>query len=226
MSVSKNLRDTQARIARAAEKSGRTAKDITLVAVTKTIDVERVREVLACGAKDLGENKVQEMTAKAAQLEALGEKPTWHMIGRLQTNKAKAAADTAALIHSVDSMRLAQELSRRASTPINFLMQVNVAAEDTKAGVDVESAKVFARELQKLSNMCLRGLMTIAPAVENPEENRVFFGMMHKVFIDIRNDLDDNNISFLSMGMTSDFEVAIEEGANIVRVGTGIFGAR
>ena len=224
--IAKNLEDTRGRIARAAAKSGRTSADITLVAVTKTIDVGRIREALAYGVRDLGENKVQELVAKAAQLNEAGEKPTWHMIGRLQTNKARAAAQTAALIHSVDSMRLAEEIDRRAMSPVDVLMQVNAANEGTKAGIDVESAKAFAHDLQKLPNICLRGLMTIAPAVENPEGNRLVFGKMNKLFVDIRDGLDNNIVKFLSMGMTSDFEIAIEEGANIVRIGTGIFGER
>ena len=224
--IAKNLQDTRERIARAAAKSGRTAADITLVAVSKTVGVERIREALACGLSDFGENKVQELAAKAEQLNEAGEKVTWHMIGRLQTNKARVAAQTAALIHSVDSMRLAEELNRRAGSPIDVLMQVNAANEATKAGVDVESAKAFACDLQKFPNLRLRGLMTIAPAVENPEGNRLVFGKMNKLFVDIRDGLDNNIIKFLSMGMTSDFEIAIEEGANIVRIGTGIFGER
>ncbi|MCL2852736.1 MAG: YggS family pyridoxal phosphate-dependent enzyme [Defluviitaleaceae bacterium] len=226
MGIAKNLEDTRVRIARAAAKSGRSEADITLVAVTKTVGEDRIREALACGVRELGENKVQEMVVKAALLSGSEEKPAWHMIGRLQTNKAKAAAETAALIHSVDSLRLAQEISRRAQSQVSILMQVNVANETTKAGIDVESAKAFARDLHSLPNLRLRGLMTIAPAVENPEGNRIVFRKLNKLFVDIRDGLIDNDIKYLSMGMTSDFEVAIEEGSNMVRIGTGIFGER
>ena len=224
--IASNLADIRARITRAAQKSGRSASDITLVAVTKTVDDQSIQQALAQGVQHLGENKVQELTSKAARISQLGHNPTWHMIGRLQTNKAKAAAQTAALIHSVDSFRLAQELSRRATAPINILMQVNASGESTKAGTNIDSAKAFARDLQKLPNICLQGLMTIAPAVENPEENRFFFGIMYKISVDIQRDLDHNRYMLLSMGMSSDYEVAIEEGSNIVRIGTGIFGER
>jgi len=226
MSITKNIEDTQTRIARAAAKFGRPAGDVTLVAVSKTVGVDRVREAMACGIHNFGENRVQELVAKAAELGGFDPKPTWHMIGRLQTNKAKAAAETASLIHSVDSLRLAQEINNRSHFPADILLQVNVANEDSKAGIDVESAKALVQYLQLLPNLNLRGLMTIAPAVENAEENRQIFRKLNKLFVDIMGDLDNNIFTILSMGMTSDFEVAVEEGSNMVRIGTGIFGGR
>ena len=233
--IARNLEDVNRRIARAAVKAGKTPEDITLVAVSKTIEIERMREAYGLGIRNFGENKVQELVKKAAefhpqddmsQIGNFDEKPIWHMIGRLQTNKAKFAAETASLIHSVDSMRLAEELNKRANGIVNILLQVNVAEEPTKAGVAVESVGAILQDLQKLPNLCVKGLMTIAPPVENPEENRQIFVKMNKIYIDNRKVLYDNSFTFLSMGMTSDFEVAIEEGANIVRIGTGIFGER
>ncbi|MCL2618432.1 MAG: YggS family pyridoxal phosphate-dependent enzyme [Defluviitaleaceae bacterium] len=226
MDIAHNLEDTRRRIARAAAISGRTAQDITLVAVSKTVDSSRIREALNCGVTHFGENKVQDLLAKAREFDGADNPPIWHMIGRLQTNKAKAAAETAALIHSVDSLRLAEEINRRAPSPVDILLQVNAANEDTKAGIDAESAKAFVQHLQLLPNLNLRGLMTIAPAVENPEGNRDVFGIMHNLFVDILGSFDNNRFTLLSMGMTSDFEVAIEEGSNMVRIGTGIFGER
>ncbi|MCL2674071.1 MAG: YggS family pyridoxal phosphate-dependent enzyme [Defluviitaleaceae bacterium] len=233
--IAKNLEDVNRRIARAAVKAGKTPEDITLVAVSKTIEIERMREAYNFGVRNFGENKVQELVKKVAEFSSANdepqignfdEKPIWHMIGRLQTNKAKIAAESASLIHSVDSMRLADELNRRANSTVNILLQVNVSEEATKAGVNVESVEKIIHDMQKLPNLCIKGLMTIAPPVENPEENRQFFVKMNKIYIDIRKVLYDNGFTFLSMGMTSDFEVAIEEGANIVRIGTGIFGER
>jgi len=234
-SIARNLEDVNKRIARAAAKAGKKPEDITLVAVSKTIDLERIREAYSLGVRNFGENRVQELASKVANflppdstlsIGNFDEKPTWHMIGRLQTNKAKIAAESAFLIHSVDSLRLAHELNRCAKSTVNILLQVNVAEEATKAGVSVESVGEIIQDLQKLPNLCVKGLMTIAPAVENPEENRPFFVKMNKIYLDIREKVYNNSVTFLSMGMTSDFEVAIEEGANIVRIGTGIFGER
>jgi len=233
--IARNLDDINRRITRAAAKAGKSPEDITLVAVSKTVDIERIHTAYNLGVRNFGENKVQELVSKvrsfelgaeASKIGSFDEKPIWHMIGRLQTNKAKSAAESASLIHSVDSLRLAHELNRCANSTVNILLQVNVAEEATKAGISVEAVEATILELQKLPNLCVKGLMTIAPIVENPEENRRFFVKMNKLWLDIRKDLYNNRITFLSMGMTSDFEVAIEEGANVVRIGTGVFGDR
>ncbi len=222
-----NLKRINQNIAIAAEKSGRSPSDITLIGVTKTIDISRINHLLDLGILNLGENKVQEMLEK---YDVLGKKPNWHMIGHLQTNKVKYIIDKVSLIHSVDSLKLAQEIDKRAkmhNIVMDILMEVNIAGELSKSGVELSNAFEFAKQLMNFESLRLRGVMTIAPFVEKQEKNRYCFQNMTQLFIDIRHKLDNNNsMKFLSMGMTNDYEVAIEEGANMVRIGTGIFGER
>ncbi len=222
-----NLEDIRNRIAQAAEKSGRKAEDITLVGVTKTIDPQRIQQLVDLGVTNLGENKVQEICEKHPVITG---NPSWHMIGHLQTNKVRQVIDKVTMIHSVDSLRLAQEIEKRAEMMglvVPVLLEVNMGGEETKSGVSENETYALAKSVAEMPHVCLKGLMTVAPFVENQEKNRNLFRKMRNLFIDIRGKFDHNSsITFLSMGMTNDYEVAIEEGANIVRIGTGLFGAR
>lgn len=218
--LKKKLLTIKEKIARAAEKSHRKAEDITLVAVTKTVPIERIREAASLGIKHFGENRVQEFLPKHENLNELN----WHMIGHLQTNKVKFIADKVKLIHSVDSLRLAEEINKRAKQKVDILIEINIAKEDTKHGITPESALFFIEQIHSFPNIQTKGLMCIAPFVENSEENRVYFEKMQRLYVDIRTkSLHNVDMRYLSMGMTGDYEVAIEEGANIVRIGTGLF---
>lgn len=224
--ISENLKIIKENIKQAATKSGRKPEDIKLLAVSKTIAPEIIQQAIDLGLTELGENKVQEIMSK---YELLPE-AKWHLIGHLQTNKVKYIVDKVEMIHSVDSLKLATEISKRASAinkPMNVLIEINIGNEESKHGVPIEEAEALAVEISRLDNINVKGLMTVAPFVENPEDNRDYFKQMYKLFIDIQSK-NYNNISmeFLSMGMTNDYEVAIEEGANIIRVGTGLFGKR
>lgn len=227
MSIKENLEEINKKITAAAEKSGRKREDVLLLGVTKTIDVERIKEMIDCGVKSLGENKVQEVMDK---YDAIGEGVDWHLIGHLQTNKVKYIIDKVKLIHSVDSLKLAEEIDKRAkqhNLKAEILIELNIAGEESKHGIKPEETLELCEKIAKLENVRIRGLMTVAPFVENPQENRKYFAQMRKLFIDIKNkNIDNIDMSYLSMGMTNDYEVAIEEGANIVRIGTGIFGKR
>lgn len=226
--IGDNLERVRDRIARAAEKAGRDPEDVTLVAVTKTRSLEEIRSAVEAGAVDLGENYTAEMQEKA---EALGDTGLrWHAIGHLQTNKVRQIADFVSLIHSVDSLRLCEEISRRAGAvgrvqPV--LIQVNLSGEESKFGVGAQEAYALAIELQRLENTRLAGLMTMPPWCENPEENRPYFIELRR----LRDRLTAEGVAaeslrHLSMGMTCDYGVAVEEGATVVRVGTAIFGPR
>ena len=223
-----NLNSVRENIEKACEKAGREVSDVTLIAVSKTKPVELLREAYEAGARDFGENKVQELLDKIPQL------PTdirWHMIGHLQRNKVKYIVDKVYLIHSVDSLRLAEEISREAvkrGITVNILVEVNVALEDSKFGVVPQQAKQLVREIADLPGICIKGLMTIAPYVEDGEENRIYFQKLRQLSVDIMDKNTDNRDigGVLSMGMTGDYTVAVEEGATYVRVGTGIFGER
>lgn len=226
MSIKENLENINAKITAAAEKSGRKRDDILLLAVSKTVDVPRIKEAVALGIVELGENKPQEINRKYFEVENV----KWHQIGHLQTNKVKYIIDKVCLIHSVDSVKLAEEISKRAKAKnivMEILVEVNIAGEEAKHGVPLSEAEGLALEISKLDNIKVKGFMTVAPFVDNPEDNREYFSQMKKLFVDIK-DKNYNNIDmkYLSMGMTNDYEVAIEEGANIVRIGTGLFGAR
>lgn len=225
--IAENYRDVEERIQKACERSGRKRSEVTLISVSKTKPVQMIREAMEAGAEFFGENKVQELCEKYGELP---EDLHWHMIGHLQRNKVKYAVDKAELIHSVDSLRLAEEISREAlkkGIQANILIEVNVAEEKSKFGVSVEDTESLVRKAALLPNICIKGLMTIAPYVENPEENRLIFRTLKKLAVDIKKkNIDNVSMDVLSMGMTGDYEVAIEEGATMVRVGTGIFGER
>ncbi len=225
--ISKNLEDIKHRIKRAAEVSGRNENDILLLGVTKTVDIDRIKTLMDCGIKNLGENRVQELTEK---YEIIGDEARWHLIGHLQTNKVKYIVNKVKLIHSVESLRLAEEIDRQArkhDKVMDILVEVNVSGEESKFGVKPNEVYDFIQKASSFDGIRIRGLMTVAPFVENPQENRVYFEQMYKLFIDMKHKNNDNiNMTYLSMGMTNDYEVAIEEGSNIVRIGTGIFGAR
>lgn len=221
------LQEVEKRIQAACDRAGRKREEVTLIAVSKTKPVETLQEAYDLGVRIFGENKVQELTAK---YEALPKDIHWHMIGHLQTNKVKYIIDKAELIHSVDSLKLAETIEKEAAKHdliADILVEVNVAEEESKFGMKMEEVIPFVEKVSAFPHVLVRGLMTIAPFVEDPEENRSIFADLHKLYIDIKKKNHDNDtVSVLSMGMTNDYEVAIEEGATMVRVGTGIFGAR
>ena len=222
-----NLKDVEERIQAACDRSGRKREDVLLVAVSKTKPVEMIEEVMTAGIVDFGENKPQELRDK---YEILPKNLRFHMIGHLQTNKIKYVIDRVVLIHSIDSIHLAEAVNAEAKKHnriMPVLVEVNVAQEESKSGFLVEKAENAIREIAKLSNIRVEGLMTIAPFVENAEENRQYFVKLRKLSVDIAaKNIDNVTMHHLSMGMTGDYEVAIEEGATMVRVGTGIFGER
>lgn len=225
--IKENLAEVERRICEACARSGRKREDVTLINVSKTKPVSMIREAMEAGSVDFGENKVQEMMDK---IEQIPEPLNWHLIGHLQRNKVKYVVGKACLIHSVDSLRLAKEISeesKKKGVTTNILIEVNVAGEESKFGVSVEEAPALIEEIAKLENIWVKGLMTIAPFVKNAEENRKFFQQLRKLSLDIMDkNIDNISMDVLSMGMTGDYEVAIEEGATMVRVGTGIFGER
>lgn len=221
------LEEVEERIQEACRRAGRDRSEVTLIAVSKTKPAEVLKEAYDLGIRVFGENKVQELTEK---YEVLPKDIRWHMIGHLQTNKVKYIADKVELIHSVDSLKLAETIEKEAAKrhrTIDILVEVNVAEEESKFGLKVEEVIPFIEKVAGFSHINVRGLMTIAPFVENPEKNRSVFADLRKLSVDItEKNIDNVNVSILSMGMTNDYEVAIEEGATMVRVGTGIFGAR
>ena len=227
MMIKEQLEEVRERVNAACLRAGRDPKSVTLIAVSKTKPMSMIEELLPLGVVDFGENKVQELTAKE---EALPSHIRWHMIGHLQRNKVRYIVDKAYLIHSVDSLRLAEAVSQEAvkkGVTANILIEVNVAGEDSKFGVRPEETAALAEAISKLPNISVKGLMTIAPFVENAEENREVFRNLRKLSVDIEEKKFNNvTMAVLSMGMTGDYEVAIEEGATMVRVGTGIFGER
>ncbi|MBM3155529.1 MAG: YggS family pyridoxal phosphate-dependent enzyme [Chloroflexi bacterium] len=219
MDIEANLREVRGRIARACEHSRRVPEEIILVAVTKGFDAQAIRDAFDCGLRHFGENRVQEAVVKIEQLCDLRASITWHMVGHLQSNKARIAVQQFDIIHSIDSVRLASILNERAQKPLPVLLQVNVAGEEPKSGFAVEEIAAATNEIRKLLNLQVKGLMTIAPLVDNPEEVRPVF----RKLCELRDSL---GLEHLSMGMTDDFEVAIEEGATILRIGRAIFGQR
>ena len=227
MSVCENYKEVENRVEEACKRAGRKREEVTLIAVSKTKPVSMIEELLPLNVRDFGENKVQELTAKA---EILPSALHWHMIGHLQRNKVKYIVDKACIIHSVDSLRLAEEISKAAQkkqVTAKILIEVNVAEEESKFGVRTSELLPLIEAISPLPNIAIKGLMTIAPYVENPEENRWIFQKLKNLSIDIKGKNFDNvTMDVLSMGMTGDYEVAIEEGATHVRVGTGIFGER
>jgi pyridoxal phosphate enzyme (YggS family) len=237
-SIAENIINVRQRIASAAVRSGRSADDVILVAVTKTHAPEEMQEAIIGGCTDIGENKVQEITDKydimGSWAEKNEKKPNikWHMIGHLQRNKVKYIMDKVCLIHSVDSLRLAEEISRRAEAAggtMDVLIQVNAAGEDSKFGTSSDEAEGLVRETrEKCRGVRVRGLMSIAPAADDPEDIRRYFREVKQIYDRIAGDgaAGGSDFSILSMGMTGDYEVAVEEGSTLVRVGTGIFGPR
>lgn len=225
--IQENIKAVEDRIAAECQKAGRDPEDVTLIAVSKTKPVEMLREAYEYGCRDFGENKVQELLDK---YEEMPRDIRWHMIGHLQRNKVKYIVDKVYLIHSVDSLRLAEEISKEAvkkNVCVNILVEVNVANEETKFGTTCEEVKQLVQDIAKLPNICVKGLMTIAPFVENAEKNRPIFSKLKKISVDIMDENIDNiTMENLSMGMTGDYAVAVSEGATCVRVGTGIFGVR
>lgn len=225
--LKENLQSVEAKIQEACERSGRAREDVTLIAVSKTKPVETLQEAYDLGVRIFGENKVQELTEK---YDALPDDIEWHLIGHLQRNKVKYIIEKAALIHSVDSLRLAETIEKEAAKrdiTVNILLEVNVAGEESKFGFLPEEVDAFVDKIAEYPHLCIKGLMTIAPFVDDPEENRPIFAYLRKLSVDIAEKNAHNiNMSVLSMGMTNDYQVAIEEGATIVRVGTGIFGER
>lgn len=227
MTLQDNYNSVNNEIKMACERSGRNTDDIVLIAVSKTKPVEMLQQIYDCGCRDFGENKVQELIDK---YDRLPKDIRWHMIGHLQTNKVKYLVDKVYMIHSVDSYKLANEISKEAvkkGVTVKVLLEVNVAEEESKFGITSEETLSFYNEVSVLPNIEVCGLMTIAPYVENCEENRQYFVKLHQLNIDIASQKKDNDYrKLLSMGMTGDYQVAIEEGATHVRVGTGIFGTR
>ncbi|KMZ54992.1 pyridoxal phosphate enzyme, YggS family [Dorea sp. D27] len=227
MMLKENLEQVEARIQQACDRAGRDRSEVTLIAVSKTKPADILRDAYDLGVRVFGENKVQELVDKYG---VLPDDIRWHMIGHLQRNKVKYMIDKTELIHSVDSVRLAETIEKEAekhNITANILIEVNVAREESKFGVIPEELDEIVEKIAGFSHLNVKGLMTIAPNVENPEENRAVFARLRKLSVDIANkNVDNMNMSILSMGMTNDYEIAIEEGATMVRVGTGIFGER
>ena len=219
MDIEANVREVQKRIAWACERSYRSPGEITLVVVTKEVGISAIRAAFDCGIRDFGENRVQEAEEKIGQLSDLKPDVTWHMVGHLQSNKAKTAVELFDIIHGVDSIKLAEILSRRVEKSLPVLLQVNVSGEATKGGFVVSGVGAAVEEIRQLPNLKVVGLMTIAPFVADIEEAR-------PVFRKLRELRDSLGLEHLSMGMTDDFEVAVEEGATMLRVGRAIFGDR
>ena len=225
--VRENLETVEANIRKACANAGRSRDEVTLIAVSKTKPISMLMEAYDSGIRIFGENKVQEMCDKYEQMP---KDIQWHMIGHLQRNKVKYIIDKAALIHSVDSLRLAETIQEEAAkhqVVMPILVEVNVAMEETKFGTSLAEAMELVEQISHFPNIRIEGLMTIAPFVEDPEENRKYFRTLKKLAVDINNkNIDNVHVRILSMGMTNDYMVAIEEGATMVRVGTGIFGER
>ncbi len=225
--VKENITEIRQRIVAACTRAGREPENVTLIAVSKTKPISMIEEAYETGSRDFGENKAQDMRDKH---DAMEPDIRWHFIGHLQTNKIKYVVGRAHMIHSVDSLHLAQAIEAecvKKNVDMPVLIEVNVAGEESKFGVTPEETEHLIRKISILPHLKVTGLMTIAPFVQNPEENRQYFRKLHDLYIDIQSKSIDNvSMSVLSMGMTGDFEIAIEEGATHVRVGTGIFGER
>lgn len=224
--IKKNLEEINNTIEKACLKAGRKANDIQIIGVTKTIDIDKINILKDFGIKTFGENKAQELLEKYDKV----QDASWHFIGNLQTNKVKYIIDKVELIHSVNSLKLLNEINKRAASinkNIPILLEINIAEEQSKKGIRQEEVPFFIENIQNFKNITLNGLMCIAPFVENIEQNAQYFRKMRKLFIDTKTKNTDNiNIRYLSMGMTNDYSIAIEEGANMIRIGTGIFGKR
>lgn len=227
MGISENLSLVEEKIAAACKRAGRNRDEVELIAVSKTHPVEAIKEAMRHGIRSFGENKVQELKEKMEKIE---EGLDWHLIGHLQTNKAKYVVGKVSLIHSLENLRLAEALEKEAvkrGVIVDVLVEVNIAKEDTKFGVLPENVEEFVRAVAEFEHISVKGLMTVAPFVEVPEENRKYFRELNKIMVDLNSkNIHNVNMNVLSMGMTGDYETAIEEGATLVRVGTGVFGHR
>jgi pyridoxal phosphate enzyme (YggS family) len=226
-SIEENIKHVWSRIEKAAEKIGKNKEDIKLVVVTKTVEVERIKEAINCGIQIIGENRVQEAELKFGQITEKIEK---HLVGHLQTNKAKKAVEIFNFIQSVDSQRIAQEISRRAyqmGKVMDVLVEINTSGEGTKFGIDPDETLSFIKSISNLEGIKIKGLMTIGLFSDNPEDTRPCFKKLKVIFDQLKSvNIPNVEMKYLSMGMTSDFEVAIQEGSNMVRIGTAIFGPR
>lgn len=227
MSIAMNYAEVKSRMEAACSRAGRDPKEVTLIAVSKTKPVSMLMEAYDAGARTFGENKVQEISEKFPQMP---EDAKFHMIGHLQTNKVGQVIEKAVLIHSVDSVHLAEKIEKEAAKRNmvkEILLEVNVAEEDSKFGLKMEEVIPTLEIIKTFPHVCVKGLMTIAPFVEDAEENRKYFKELYQLYVDIKTkNIDNGTMSVLSMGMTGDYEVAVEEGATMIRVGTGIFGSR
>ena len=225
--IKENLDQVRETIDAACIRAGRRPEEVTLIAVSKTKPVPMLEEAYAAGTRDFGENKVQEILAKKPELP---QDIRWHMIGHLQRNKVSQVIGNAVMIHSVDSLRLARQIEAEAAkkeVDVDILLEVNVAREESKYGFMLEEVEDAVMAIKDFPHVHIKGLMTIAPFVDNPEENRGIFKKLFEFAVDIgRKNIDNVTMGVLSMGMTGDYEVAVEEGATMVRVGTGIFGIR
>ncbi len=225
--IGRNLSLIEERIAAACKRAGRDRNEVTLIAVSKMNPVEAVVAAHECGIDTFGENKVQELCGK---IEAIGVPLRWHLIGHLQTNKVKYIAGKVVMIHSVDSLKLAEVIdkeSEKAGVVTDILLEINIAGEESKYGIAPSETEALARSISPLKHVRICGLMTVAPETDEPENNRPYFRQMRELSVDIASkNIDNISMNVLSMGMTGDFEIAVEEGATHVRVGTGIFGAR
>jgi len=228
LSIRENIDCILKRVHDACEKTGRNPEDITVVAVSKTVNYQRAKEAVEAGINNLGENRVQELVSKYEELKSTDVK--WHMIGHLQKNKVKYIIDKTELIHSVESLELAEEINKRAiknNLTANVLIELNIGEEESKFGINEENVYNFLSSMEKFENIKVLGLMTVAPFCENPENVRWVFKKMKNIYDKASTmKLQNVQMKYLSMGMTNDFEIAIEEGSNIIRVGTAIFGAR
>jgi len=225
--IADNLKIIEERIANAASKAGRNTQDIKLIAVSKTVDVERIKQAIGAGATILGENYIQETRDK---IKEIGQGARWDFIGHLQSNKAKYAVDLFEMIHSVDRLSLAQEINRVAEKKgkkVRILVQVNISGEETKSGINPQKVRTLIGEIASMSNLSLEGLMTMPPYFDDPEKARLYFTALRELrYTLLQESIGGVNLQELSMGMSGDFEVAIEEGATMVRIGTAIFGER
>ena len=219
MDIRANIEQVSERIALACQRVSRSPGEVTMVAVTKTVDPSAITVACELGIKHFGENRIQEAVGKIGQLSWLEPRPTWHMVGHLQTNKAKVAVEIFDIIHSIDSVRLAEVISRRTQRTMPILLEVNVSSEATKSGFSVAELEPALEAISRLPRLEIKGLMTIAPIASEAEQVR-------PVFRKLRLLRDSFGLEHLSMGMTDDFEVAIEEGATLVRIGRAIFGER
>ena len=217
--VAANIAAVRARIAHAAEQAGRDAGEITLVGISKTHSAASVRAAFDAGLRDFGENRVQEASAKIDELRAANVLPRWHLVGHLQRNKVAAAVDRFDILHSIDSIRVAEAINERAAIPVRVLIEVNIGGEASKLGVAPAEASALAANIAKMRQLDLIGLMTVAPRVDDPEDVRPVFRRLREL-------RDAIGLRELSMGMTDDFEVAVSEGSTLVRVGRAIFGDR